>query len=222
MSVEGAVLACNRHAREMDERDRAPVRPRVRLAEIMSEMAAAERLVLGRRAVERGEESLAVGFIAGRRCSVRFKPVAGGGSPAFAIVLEALPPRDGALALLPVGTGELSTCARDRLCDLTDNEIRILRYIAQERSNEDIRRTVHRSLSAVEWHTRNVLRKLGERTRLGVFRIGTAAGLADFSDSHWETLLSTRRDANRNEQSMGLRCAPFTLYPRPQIPATAP
>jgi hypothetical protein len=79
---------------------------------------------------------------------------------------------------------------------------------------------MHRSLSAVEWHTRNVLRKLGERTRLGVFRVGAAAGLADFSDSHWETLLSTRRDANRREQSMGLRCAPFALHPRPPISAT--
>lgn len=217
-SPEGVMLALNTHAREIDERDRAPSGPGLRLSDVMSDLAAQELLALGVGAIDSGEEAIAVGYIAGRRCCVRLKPVRSDGRSAFAIVVDALPSRDAALALLPERAVELGVVARDRLCDLSDHEIRILRYVAQEMSNEDIRRLMHRSLSAVEWHTRNVLRKLGERTRIGVFRVGVASGLADFSDRHWEALLSTRRDANRREHAMGLRCAPFALRPRPSIP----
>ena len=94
------------------------------------------------------------------------------------------------------GSAPITGCMRtpafgcwERLSSL---ELIVLRLMANELSNEQIARAVHRSRRAVEWHTRNLLKKLGRETRLGVVKDAVEACIHLFSDEEWAVIVAAR------------------------------
>jgi len=57
--------------------------------------------------------------------------------------------------------------APTQMAELTMRELQVLDLMAQDRSNSEIAAELFIALSTVKTHTHHILRKLGQRTRIG-------------------------------------------------------
>ena len=62
---------------------------------------------------------------------------------------------------------------------LTDREKEILKLVLDESSSQEIATALNLSIRTVETHRKNILRKTGCRSLLGLFKLSIKAGLAD-------------------------------------------
>lgn len=91
-----------------------------------------------------------------------------------------------------------------RLSRLSERELQVLRLIGLGRTNDEIGRTLHRSLKTVEGHRHAITRKLGESNRVDLARLAILCGLTSLPEDAVNTLARharRRHAANSNESS---------------------
>lgn len=169
--------------------------------------AATEWIAAGVRAISCGRAMYAVGYAFGRRVECVFLAYAGAPGM-FAMVV--LPTSIMAAWLSPMRGGSLmlSRTVADPRYALSEIELSVLRMISMGLGNSSIAARFSRTRRTVEWHTRNLLRKLGETTRIGLCRVACESGLHLFSDEHWELIIASRREDMRSAKALRSGRAP--------------
>lgn len=139
---------------------------------------------------------------AGRRCITSLW-VTDGPTPAANEVLMIITPTRGLFGGLLPGPAlrTLRTPAFGCWDCLSDMELSVLRLLAMELTNAEMAARMYRSRRAVEWHSRNLLKKCGLKSRTSLFRAGYDAGLHEFNDADWEAILASRRLQRRKRHS---------------------
>lgn len=171
-----------------------------RLYDLCPTPAAAERMDRVHQALSGGEPVRYFEALAGMRCQTTVAPApedldGQGGSvymtvrPACAAAIKFL----GRANSLPTLRTPIFGCW-DRM---TAVELEVFRHIGLELTNDEIARAMSRSRRAIEWHTRNLLRKLGVSTRLGVFCAAYGAGIGEFTTEEWAAIVANRKQARR-------------------------
>lgn len=173
-----------------------------RLADVMPEAAANERVMLGSRAMATRAPVRATAYAMGRRVEYVFVPCAN--TEMFAVVLFPASTPSEAFRVDAAQAQQMTHICADPYGSLSNLELTVLRLIAMSLTNEQIAARLCRTKRAVEWHTRNLLRKLGETTRIGLFRIGFDAGLNAFDDAHWEAIMGVRKNDLRHGGSIAM------------------
>lgn len=170
------------------------------LSDVMPEAAANERVMLGSRAMATRAPVRATAYAMGRRVEYLFVPCAD--PEMFAFVLFPASTPSEAFRVDAAQAHQMTHVCADPYGSLSNLELTVLRLIAMSLTNKQIAARLCRTKRAVEWHTRNLLRKLGESSRIGLFRIAFDAGLNAFDDAHWEAIMAVRKNDLHHGGSM--------------------
>lgn len=171
-----------------------------RLADLCPSGAAAERADQAHQALDSNSPVRYFEALAGMRCQTTVAPVPAEHGGDRATVYMTVRPASAA-ALRFVGRADSIPTLRTPIFGCWDRmtavELEVFRHIGLELTNDEIAKAMNRSRRAIEWHTRNLLRKLGVGTRLGVFCAAYGAGIGEFTTEEWAAIVANRRPSRR-------------------------
>lgn len=177
---------------------------RLEVRTLLGPAAFAERLELALHAAETGVAQHAIEFLGGRCCRTIITPmgVVDGRGRCFMVAMTPHGAYAEPISPTPAGVVEFDHPVCDRLRTPTNLELQVLRRVAAGNENREIAAEMCRTIRAVEWHTRSLLKKLGLAGRRELVLAGRGAGLNVFADAHWARILQ-RRARNRPRNVSG-------------------
>lgn len=181
---------------------------RLEVRTILGPAAFAERRDLALRAAETGLAQHAIEFLGGCCCRTIITPmgVVDGRGRCFTVSITPHGSFAEPISPTPAGAVEFDHPVCDRLRSLTNLELQVLRRVAAGNENREIAAEMCRTIRAVEWHTRSLLKKLGLAGRRELVLAGRGAGLNVFADAHWARILRQRtRTRPRNASGVASR-----------------
>lgn len=199
MSSDGVILAASACFVGLTGLKAAEVEGK-RLADLCQSAAAAERAEQVNQALESNGPVRYFEALAGMRCQTTVAPVpADHGGDRATVYMTVRPASAAAIKFL--GRADSIPTLRTPIFGCWDRmtavELEVFRHIGLELTNDEIARAMNRSRRAIEWHTRNLLRKLGVGTRLGVFCAAYGAGIGEFTTQMWAAIVANRKPGRR-------------------------